>query len=116
VLAWQTGYGGAVDLAGGHPELVTATEPLAANEGVDVALRVEGDPVRLPAGVAEIALCSRPVEPGVVVSIRTGAAGVEATGTVHRLDGVPLTLQAPAGGDAPAAAALLTRLLAEVEP
>ena len=28
VLAWQTGYGGAVDLAGGHPELVTATRPL----------------------------------------------------------------------------------------
>jgi formylmethanofuran dehydrogenase subunit B len=115
VLTWQTGYGGAVDLAGGHPELVTATEPLADAEGVDVALRIEGAPARLPAGVAEIALCSLPVERDVEVSIRTAAAGVEATGTAHRLDGVPLVLQAPASGDAPTAAALLTRLLAEVE-
>jgi hypothetical protein len=34
---------------------------------------------------------------------------------MHRLDGVPLTLQAPLAGDAPTAAALLSRLLAEVE-
>jgi hypothetical protein len=39
---------------------------------------------------------------------------VNAAGTVHRLDGVPLTLQAPLAGDAPTAAELLTRLLAEV--
>jgi formylmethanofuran dehydrogenase subunit B len=115
VLAWQTGYGGAVDLAGGHPELVTATGPLAADEGVDVALCIEGAPAQLPARVAEIALCSLPAERDVVVSIRTAAAGVEAAGTAHRLDGVPLALQAPAGGDVPTAAALLTRLLAEVE-
>ena len=48
--------------------------------------------------------------------IRTAAAGVSAGGTAHRLDGVPLTLQAPLPGDAPTAAALLARLLAEVEP
>ena len=115
VLAWQTGYGGRVDLAGGHPELVTATGPLTVDEEVDVALRVEGAPGRLPAEVAEIALGSLPAEGHVAVSIRTAAAGVEATGTAHRLDGVPLALQAPAGSDAPTAAALLTRLLAEVE-
>jgi formylmethanofuran dehydrogenase subunit B len=115
VLAWQTGYGANVDLASGHPELVTTTQPLAAHEGVDVALRVEGARVRLPAGVAEIALCSAPVDPDVEISIRTAAAGVEAAGTAHRLDGVPLALQAPLAGDAPTAAALLTRLLTEIE-
>ncbi len=117
VLAWQTGYGGNVDLASGHPELVTATVPLETGEGIDVSLRIEGGPGRLPAAVAEIALCSLPAGwPGAhpEVSIRTAAAGVEARGTAHRLDGVPLALQAPLAGDAPTAAALLTRLLAEI--
>ena len=100
VLAWQSGYGGAVDFGGGHPELVTVTQPL---EGVDVVLLVEPG----PAG-------SRVAGAGVEVWIRTAAAGVEASGTMHRLDGVPLTLQAPQRGQAPTAAALLTRLLSEV--
>ena len=114
VLAWQTGYGGAVDFAGGHPELVTATRPLAAGEGVDVALRVESAPARLPAGVREIALGSLPGGAEAEVSIRTAAAGLSAVGTAHRLDGVPLALQAPCPDDSPTAAALLARLLAEV--
>ncbi len=116
-LVWQTGYARAVDLASGHPELVTATRPLAAGEGVDVALRVESAPAELPAGVSEIALGSAPRADldDVEVSIRTAAAGVSASGTVHRLDGVPLTLQAPLPGGAPTAAALLGRLLAEVK-
>lgn len=114
VLAWQTGYSGTVDLGSGHPELVTATSPVAESEGVDVALSVAGAPARLPAGVAEIALGSLAGGSDVEVSIRTAAAGVEASGTAHRLDGVPLALQAPAGGDTPTAAALLGRLLAEV--
>ncbi len=117
-LAWQTGYGGAVDFAGGHPELVMATRSLLAGEGVDVSLRVESPPEHLPDGVTEIALGSLP--PGWAgahpeVSIRTAAAGVEASGTAHRLDGVPLALQAPLPGDAPTAAAVLAQLLAEVE-
>jgi len=84
-----------------------------------VSLRIEGGAARLPAGVAEIALCSVPeqwVGPDPEVSIRTAAAGVEASGTAHRLDGVPLALQAPLAGDAPTAAAVLTRLLAEIGP
>jgi len=108
VLAWQSGYGGNVDFAGGHPELVTATQP---PDDVDVTLLVEPG----PADAAEITLGSLPAGPGVEVWIRTAAAGVEATGTAHRLDGVPLPLQAPRPGAAPTAAALLTRLLAEVE-
>ncbi len=102
VLAWQSGYGGNVDFADGHPELVTATQPF---DDVDVTLRVESGPAgSLVAG------------PGVEVWIRTAAAGVSAGGTAHRLDGVPLTLQAPQPGDAPTAAAVLARLLAEVGP
>lgn len=100
VLAWQSGYGGNVDFAGGHPELVTAAQ---AFDEVDVRLRVESGPAgSLVAG------------PGVEVWIRTAAAGVEASGTAHRLDGVPLALQAPRPGDAPTAAAVLRRLLGQV--
>jgi formylmethanofuran dehydrogenase subunit B len=114
VLAWQTGYPGNVDLASGHPELVTATRPLEAAQDIDVSLSIEGAPGELPEGVTGIALCALPVA-GVEVSIRTAAAGVTATGTAHRLDGVPLALQAPLPGDGPTAAALLARLLAEIE-
>ena len=113
VLAWQTGYPDNVDFANGHPELVTATRPLAAGEGVDVSLRIEAAGAEAPAGVTEIALSSLPA-PEAEVSIRTAAAGVQAAGTAHRLDGVPLALQAPLPLDAPTAAALLTRLLAEL--
>ncbi len=114
MLAWQTGYSENVDLASGHPELVTATESLPASEGVDVSLCIEGAGDELGDGVTQIALASRPMR-GVEVSIRTAAAGVTSTGTAHRLDGVPLTLQAPESGDAPTAAVLLARLLEELE-
>jgi formylmethanofuran dehydrogenase subunit B len=106
-LAWQSGYGRNVDFADGHPELVTSTQPL---DDVDVTVLVEAG----PAGAAEIAIGSLPPGPDVEVWIRTAAAGVEAGGTAHRLDGVPLTLQAPIPGDAPTAAAVLARLLDEV--
>lgn len=96
VLAWQSGYGGRVDFASGHPEV--AIYPL---DDADVTLLVEP----APAG----GLVAGPVW------IRTAAAGVSAGGTAHRLDGVPLTLQAPQPDDTPSAAALLTRLLAEIE-
>jgi formylmethanofuran dehydrogenase subunit B len=101
VLAWQSGYGGHVDFASGHPELVIATEPL---DDVDVTLHVESGPT---GGLT--------VDPSKVVWIGTAAAGVESSGTMHRLDGVPLTLQAPLANRAPTAADLLTRLLEEVE-
>jgi formylmethanofuran dehydrogenase subunit B len=97
-LAWQSGYGGNVDFAGGHPELV------AAFDDADVRLRVEAG----PAGSLVVAR-------GAEVWIRTAAAGVEARGTAHRLDGVPLALQAPRPSDAPTAAALLVRLLEQVQ-
>ena len=113
VLAWQTGYSENIDLASGHPELASATGLLPTDEGVDVSLCVEGESDELGEGVTQIALGSRLLE-GVDVSIRTAAAGVAATGTAHRLDGVPLALQAPIPGDAPTSAALLARLLEEI--
>jgi formylmethanofuran dehydrogenase subunit B len=114
VLAWQTGYSQSVDLASGHPQLVTATEPLLSAEGVDVALCIEGPPAELSNGVVTIALCSAQVS-GAEVSIRTAAAGVESAGVAHRLDGVPLTLDAPRPSGAPTAATVLGRLLEVVE-
>jgi formylmethanofuran dehydrogenase subunit B len=111
VLAWQTGYSDNVDLVSGHPELVTATESL---KGVDVSLHIEAGGGDLGDGITQIVLASR-LRQDVDVSIRTAPAGVASTGTAHRLDGVPLTLQAPEHGDAPTAAALLARLLEELE-
>jgi formylmethanofuran dehydrogenase subunit B len=113
VLAWQTGYSEAIDLASGHPELVAATESLPIDEGVDVSLCIEGDPNELGEDVTQIALASLPVQ-DVEVAIRTAAAGVGAAGLAHRLDGVPLALQAPQPETTPTAAALLTRLLEEL--
>jgi formylmethanofuran dehydrogenase subunit B len=113
VLAWQTGYSGNVDLASGHPEPISSTRPLVDDREIDVSLCVEDDPGERPPDAAAIALCSVPVD-GAEVSIRTAPAGVAAAGTAHRLDGTPLTLQAPLPGEAPTAAALLVRLLAEL--
>jgi formylmethanofuran dehydrogenase subunit B len=113
VVAWQTGYSGAVDLAGGHPESLSATHRTGDDEDVDVVLSIEAAPARA-AGGAEIGLGTLPPGHDVAVSIRTAASGVSATGTAHRLDGVPVALQAPLPDDAPPAAALLARLLEEV--
>ena len=108
VLAWQSGYGGTVDFAAGHPELVAAPQ---AFDDVDVTLRVESG----PAGFVVAAGGGGQGGSDPEVWIRTAPAGVEARGTMHRLDGVPLTLQAPLAGRAPALAALLERLLAELQ-
>jgi formylmethanofuran dehydrogenase subunit B len=113
VVAWQTGYAPTVDLAAGHPELVTTPLPLVADENVDVSLCIEGGHGDIPDGVTQITFGSAPVTE-VDVSIRTAPAGVAAAGTVHRLDGVPLALQAPHPDAAPTAAELLGRLLTEV--
>jgi formylmethanofuran dehydrogenase subunit B len=109
VLMWQTGYGPNVDLAPGHPELLIATRP--PDEGVDVALAIEGPPI--DGASRTIALGCLPAAEA-AVSIRTAAAGVGARATAHRLDGVPLALQAPEADDAPSPAQVLSRLTAAV--
>ncbi len=108
VLAWQTGYAGTVDLASGHPELLTATEPLIEHELIDLALCVEDDP---GGGVPAIVLSHRAPSADAEVWIRTAPAGVAASGTMHRLDGVPLTLRPPLRSTARTAAAVLADLL-----
>ena len=108
VLAWQTGYAGTVDLASGHPELLGMTEPLIEHDLIDLALCVEDDPGD---GVPTIVLSHRAPPADTEVWIRTAPAGVAAAGTVHRLDGVPLTLSPPLRSTAPRAASVLADLL-----
>jgi formylmethanofuran dehydrogenase subunit B len=107
VLAWQTGYAGTVDLASGHPEQLTGTEPLIEHERIDLALCVEDDPA---GGVPTIVLSHRAEPADAEVWIRTAPAGVAAAGTVHRLDGVPLTLRPPLRSTFPTAATALAGL------
>jgi formylmethanofuran dehydrogenase subunit B len=109
-LTWQTGYAGAVDLGSGHPELLADD---SAREEADVLVSVESDAGDVPEGTKVIALSSAPV-PGAEVVVRTAGAGIGVGGTVHRLDGVPLTLAAPLRSDRPGAAEVLERLLAEL--
>jgi formylmethanofuran dehydrogenase subunit B len=108
VLAWQTGYSGTVDLAPGHPRLLTLTEPLIEHELIDLALCVDDDP---SGGVPTIVLSHRAEPADAEVWIRTAPAGFAAVGTVHRLDGVPLTLSPPLRSTAPTAASVLAGLL-----
>jgi formylmethanofuran dehydrogenase subunit B len=109
VLTWQTGYPGTVDLGSGHPELVTCTVPVSEHERVDVALRVGDDPLAV-GDAAVIALSPDPGATAPEVWIATAPAGVEAGGTMHRLDGVPLALRPPRPSVAPSSAELLHRL------
>jgi formylmethanofuran dehydrogenase subunit B len=113
VLAWQTGYAGNVDLAAGHPAPIISTRPIADDPEIDVSLSVQDDGGERPTAATAIVLSSSLVKDA-EVWIRTATAGVSATGTAHRLDGTPLTLQAPLSDDAPTAptaATLLTQLL-----
>jgi formylmethanofuran dehydrogenase subunit B len=109
-LTWQTGYAGAVDLGSGHPELLA--DGIARREA-DVLLIVESDPGQVPEGTAVIALSSA-VVPDAEVVVRTAGAGIGVGGTVHRMDGVPLTLATPLRSGPPGAAEVLDRLLAEL--
>jgi formylmethanofuran dehydrogenase subunit B len=101
VLAWQTGYAGTVDLASGHPELLTVTDPLIEHQRIDLMLCVEDDP---GVAVPTIMLSPRAEPDAAEVWIRTAPAGVAAAGTMHRLDGVPLTLSPPLRSTSPTAA------------
>src|SRR5262249_18454703 len=85
-LTWQTGYAGVVDLGSGHPEPALGIE-------ADVAVRIEPDAVTAGDAV-----------------IRTAVQGLGDGGTVHRMDGVPLTLGAPVPSPRPTAADVLGRL------
>ncbi len=72
VLAWQTGYSGTVDLASGHPELLTVTESLIEHELIDVELCVEDQP---SGGVPTIVLSHHAEPADAEVWIRNRAGG-----------------------------------------
>jgi formylmethanofuran dehydrogenase subunit B len=127
VLAWQTGYPAAVSFARGHPHSrsgeFSAAGLLERGES-DAALVVGFDAVRdLPPRAADnlrripvIVVDPRSTETAAAarVAFGTAAGGVQREGTIHRMDGVPLTLHAPLSseraGDAEVLAAIEARI------
>ncbi|MGH7505320.1 MAG: hypothetical protein ACRELX_06700, partial [Longimicrobiales bacterium] len=137
VLAWQTGFPRAVSFGHGHPRYGPGeftAERLLAHGEADVALLVTADPARdlSPAAVAGLERIPTIVigEDGAWSSrstrVRFTTPDFDAvTGSVYRMDGVPLRRRAPGvtaadtGGDAtradvPADAAVLGRLAAAI--
>jgi formylmethanofuran dehydrogenase subunit B len=127
VLAWQTGYPAAVSFARGHPRArpgeFSAAGLLERGE-TDAALVVGFDALRhLPPRAAgnlrripTIVVDPRATETAAAarVAFATAAGGVRREGTVHRMDGVPLTLHAPLrserAGDEEVLAAIQARI------
>jgi formylmethanofuran dehydrogenase subunit B len=115
VLAWQTGYAGAVSFARGHPR-----QQADAIDTADAALVVASDPLADPPAVAAERLRAIPlisIAPTVTVTaeaarvaIAPAAPGVHWAGVVHRLDGVPVPLRAPLASDRPGDAEVLIAL------
>lgn len=103
VLAWRTGSPAAVRFVEG-PRSLASDDRLVREPAVDAVLVVSGDPIDgddEPEGeaaglVPRIVLTGNrephPEEAEVV--IRTAAFGIETSGTVYRMDGVPLPLRA----------------------
>ena len=130
VLAWQTGYPAAVSFARGHPRArpgeFSAAGLLERGE-TDAALVVGFDALRhLPPRAADhlrriptIVVDPRATETAAVARVvfATAAGGVRREGTVHRMDGVPLTLRAPLAservGDEEVLAAIEARITGE---
>jgi formylmethanofuran dehydrogenase subunit B len=89
VLAWQTGFTGAVSFARGHPR-----EALGALD-VDAALVLASD-----------AITVGPVPGDEQVTFATA----EAAGTVHRMDGVPIPRRPARAGAGPSAEDVLAAI------
>jgi formylmethanofuran dehydrogenase subunit B len=127
VLAWQTGYPAAVSFARGHPRSrhgeFSAAGLLERGEA-DAALIVGFDALRhLPPRAADhlraiptIVVDPRATETAAAarVAFATAAAGVGREGTVHRMDGVPLTLRAPLASERPGDGEVLAAIEARV--
>jgi formylmethanofuran dehydrogenase subunit B len=128
VLAWQTGYPAAVSFARGHPRArpgeFSAAGLLERGE-TDAALIVGFDALgRLPAPATEhlrriptIVVDPRATETAAAaarVTFATAAAGVQREGTVHRMDGVPLTLHAPLPSERPGDGEVLAAIQARI--
>jgi formylmethanofuran dehydrogenase subunit B len=129
VLAWQTGYPAAVSFARGHPRArpgeFSAAGLLERGE-TDAALIVGVDALRrLPPGAADhlrriptIVVDPRATETSATarVAFATAAAGVQRDGTVHRMDGVPVTLHAPLASERVGDGEVLAAIEARIAP
>jgi formylmethanofuran dehydrogenase subunit B len=127
VLAWQTGYPAAVSFARGHPRArpgeFSAAGLLERGE-TDAALIVGFDALgRLPSPAADhlrriptivVDPCATETAAAARVAFATAAAGVQLEGTVHRMDGVPLTLHAPLPSERPGDGEVLAAIEARI--
>jgi formylmethanofuran dehydrogenase subunit B len=121
VAGWQTGFPAAVSFARGHPRSggLGAAALLERGE-VDAVLAVAADPLGdLPAPAAErlrdlpvIAVDTRATATAAAASVAFAPAadGIEAAGTVHRMDGVPIPLRAPLDAERPTVDAVLAAI------
>jgi formylmethanofuran dehydrogenase subunit B len=123
VLTWQTGFPGAVSLAGGYPRYLpdeaTAQRLLERGEA-DAALVIGADPVAHLTAAAGAQLASLPcvaiddrqtaTTQAATVALFTSTFGIETTGSVYRSDGVALPLRAARPPQRVDAAAVLGRL------
>jgi formylmethanofuran dehydrogenase subunit B len=107
IITWQTGYSYAVDFSRGYPRYNpgdTTTVDILARGDCDSALVVASDPIsnfpfpaaRYLAGIPMISLDYHPTPTTMAsrVVIPTAPLGIEAGGTVYRMDGVPLMAKA----------------------
>ncbi|MBO3803594.1 MAG: formylmethanofuran dehydrogenase subunit B [Candidatus Brockarchaeota archaeon] len=106
VLAWQTGYPFAVDFSQGYPRYnpgETTAVDIAKRGDCDAALVVASDPIsNFPIGAARH-LASIPlvaIDPHETATTKvanvvfpSAIVGIEAGGTVYRMDGVPIELK-----------------------
>lgn len=123
VLCWQTGYPFAVDMSRGYPRYnpgeFSANE-LLARKDTDLCLLVGAETVSYFSTSAREHLRSIPTivldYPGVAldfvptVRFTTSVYGLNASGTVYRMDNVPITLKAPQQSDPPTDEDVLRRL------
>jgi formylmethanofuran dehydrogenase subunit B len=111
VLAWQTGFAGAVSFARGHPREALGAAALLERGDVDAVLVVACDP---PPTIAErlptVVVDGRATVTSARVAIAPAVDGVEVGGTVHRMDGVPLPLRPPRTAERPSVEAVLAAI------
>ncbi|HEX3999799.1 MAG TPA: hypothetical protein VHX65_14710 [Pirellulales bacterium] len=131
VLGWRTGFSRAVDFSHGFPRYdptAFAAESLLERGEVDAAILIcDGPPVSLRHAaqshlqqIPKVSIDWRepPAWPDADVTIRVAVPGVEAGGTMFRMDGVPLSLRPAlaANTNAPADFEVLRMLQSALRP